>query len=564
MQLNKLIVKKTSPKSEIIRELKFKNGLNFVIDNSQSKTKTGNNIGKSTVAVIIDLCFSDKPASIIYRDNDIKSDNTTIKNLLSQSKVVAELYFSHQEKCYKIERELFPNGKIYLDGEKMIRNDFEKKLKEIIFNSNADFPTFAQLMNIFIRVNESTESKLFRVLNKYAPNWVYDNIYSFLFQLTPECILNKKNNLNETYDDLIRTQKALEKDSSLKSIAELEQEESLLAKYISELEKKRDLYRTKDDYINAVNLLNDLNLKLNNYQSKFDTQKFEYDLLEQSIKQLVQDKSNINPKAINELYNEANILIKELNVSFEELVSFHNEMIENKIKFLQSRIDDKKMILSQLDIEIKNLLERKSKLMIDSYDEDLFQKSEQINNQIKILSERKGKANESLRILSENITKIKNIRNEINNLNLQNNETLIKNNMLDFNSIFGNLTEQAYGERQYIAYEPYNRDKNNFPIKINGLGKAGTGMKKCYIALFNFAYAIFAKNKNINIPRFFVYDKLETMDSKQIKLLFDVAEQNEIQAVIPVLREKISTLGETAIETHELLSLNEHDKFFKV
>ncbi|MEE0998501.1 MAG: hypothetical protein UIH41_02400, partial [Treponemataceae bacterium] len=50
--------------NEVIRDIKFHNGLNLIVDNTPSKSnkiKTGNNVGKTTVLKLVDVCFGANP-----------------------------------------------------------------------------------------------------------------------------------------------------------------------------------------------------------------------------------------------------------------------------------------------------------------------------------------------------------------------------------------------------------------------------------------------------------------------------------------------------------------------
>ena len=59
MKIKKLIVRKTKPSEEIIREIPFnEKGLSLIIDNTPKDIReSGNSVGKSTAIKIIDLCL---------------------------------------------------------------------------------------------------------------------------------------------------------------------------------------------------------------------------------------------------------------------------------------------------------------------------------------------------------------------------------------------------------------------------------------------------------------------------------------------------------------------------
>ena len=59
MKIKKLIVRKTQPSEEIIRDITFNlKGLNLIVDNTpEDLIESGNSVGKSTTIKIIDLCL---------------------------------------------------------------------------------------------------------------------------------------------------------------------------------------------------------------------------------------------------------------------------------------------------------------------------------------------------------------------------------------------------------------------------------------------------------------------------------------------------------------------------
>ena len=81
MLIKRLIVRKTYPDCEIIRDIEFNlKGLNLIVDNTSDVVEdSGNNVGKTTAIKIIDLCLGAKSVRDLYYDNDTKSDNIKIK-----------------------------------------------------------------------------------------------------------------------------------------------------------------------------------------------------------------------------------------------------------------------------------------------------------------------------------------------------------------------------------------------------------------------------------------------------------------------------------------------------
>ena len=121
MLLKKMILSKTFPEYEIIREIKFNlNGLNLIIDNTTDNSEdSGNNVGKTTFIKIIDLCLGAKSIKTIYHDNDTKSDNDKIKKFLKDNRVEAELEIQDEitKEVYKIKRQLYSKGNRFIDND---------------------------------------------------------------------------------------------------------------------------------------------------------------------------------------------------------------------------------------------------------------------------------------------------------------------------------------------------------------------------------------------------------------------------------------------------------------
>ena len=155
MRIKKLIVRKTKPSEEIIREVVFnEKGLNLIVDNtSEDVIESGNSVGKSTAIKIIDLCLGAKSVRELYYDSDTKSENVKVREFLKTYKVQAELILSNEseKKLYSIKRDLFKNGKKYIADEPYTESEFWAELKKIIFGLEEPRPTFRQLIPKFIR-----------------------------------------------------------------------------------------------------------------------------------------------------------------------------------------------------------------------------------------------------------------------------------------------------------------------------------------------------------------------------------------------------------------------------
>ena len=83
-----------SSQNERIREIKFHNGLNLIVDNTPVKSnriQTGNNVGKTTVLKLVDVCFGANP-KIVYQDPEDKNkEYLTVRNYLLKNNISISL-----------------------------------------------------------------------------------------------------------------------------------------------------------------------------------------------------------------------------------------------------------------------------------------------------------------------------------------------------------------------------------------------------------------------------------------------------------------------------------------
>ncbi len=161
----------------VIRKIDFYIGLNLIVDETpvNDKTTTGNNVGKTTVLRLVDFCLGSSGKNI-FQDSEFKEqENSKIKDFLINSEVVVTLrlvddlnfpsativikknFLKYKKKLQEI------NGENILDDK-----DFDLKLKELIFDTNVEKPTFKQIISKNIRDEKNKLINIVKVLNPYT------------------------------------------------------------------------------------------------------------------------------------------------------------------------------------------------------------------------------------------------------------------------------------------------------------------------------------------------------------------------------------------------------------
>lgn len=144
----------TKDDGSIIRKIKFRKGLNAVID--QEASKKHNRVGKSTFLRLIDIALGSKDKKYLYIDSELGGKNEELEKQIKIEKLSVELdvvdNLSSRKNENKLKVELYPGGRRYVDGVKFNQDDYCEKLNKLMFN-NSGKPTFRQLISSFVRVD---------------------------------------------------------------------------------------------------------------------------------------------------------------------------------------------------------------------------------------------------------------------------------------------------------------------------------------------------------------------------------------------------------------------------
>ncbi len=569
MLIEKLIVRKMKPSEEIIRNIKFNlKGLSLIVDNtSDEANQSGNSVGKTTAIQIIDLCLGGKSVKGLYYDSDTGSENTEVKDFLKLNKVQAELILLDSETKYRysIKRDLFPNGKKYINDIKMPQHDFWDELKKILFAIKEPRPTFRQLIPKFVRLSNTSEDGMIKFLPLMTTSNDYDTIYCMLFQIYGKELVSKKGEIISQLNDCQKAINMLEKSESIGSLSVLNQSMELIEADLSGYYTKRKSLSYIEEYKDELNTKRKLSARINELQEKMQLVEFEISTIENSVNQLSHEKSNIDLKILKKIYLEAQAYVPELQKRFEDVLNFHNAMIQNKIDFIKEQLFSKKELLQMHSQQIDELINEKEKVTLEVLDEGLLDELNLINRKIENLSQKKGEILKSIRLLEEQ-NEIKNKLNEkLQDVESKMNGEKVEEKIKEFNKIFSDYCEKLYGEKYFLAYNQNWEEEKKFPIEIGSLGgKVGTGKKKAVIVAFDLAYMQYAITMKMQAPQFVIHDKMENTHINQLKTIFQISKNIDGQYIIPILRERIDKVDEVYIEKAKVLELSESNKFFNI
>lgn len=565
MFLKRLIIEN---KTGVIRDIPFKKGINLIVDETpenQTLQTTGNNVGKTTVLRLIDYCMGSRGESI-YKDTEFSNQpNTTIQNFLIDTEVlitielIEDIEDENSEKIV-IQRNFLDRKKkiLKINNVDILAKDFDFELKKAIYKTEVDKPTFRQMISKNIRIDKDRMNNIVRVLGAFVSNEVYEALFLFWLGINTDRAEDKRNLAEEKRRE-ITFRRRLKKEGELPLI-----EQKLAFHYdkIQELEEQKKNFNLNENYNEDIEKLNQVKYNLNRTSSVISQLEMRKDLILESKIDLEQEYTNINTAQIENLYKRANALIPNIQVTFEETLKFHNDLISEKLEYITKELPELEQKLQSLRTDLNKLRNQEYELTAIIQKSGVAEDLEEIITELNKQYERKGNLEEQKRFWEASDEKLERISNELNLINddITSNDDLIKSRVTLFNRYFTKMSEILYDENYILT--PIKKEVGYDLIVTNIEGNPSTGKKKGQIAAFDFAYIQFADNLDIRCLHFILHDQLENIHDNQLNTLVEVANSINGQYIIPILRDKIPT--HINVNQYEILSLSQEDKLFKI
>lgn len=565
MFLKQLIIEN---KTGVIQEISFKKGINLIVDetpDNPTEQTTGNNVGKTTVLRLIDYCLGSKGENI-YKDTEFsKQPNTTIQNFLIDTEalitleLVEDLEDETSEKIIIERNFLDRKSKILrINNEDVAAKDFDSELKKLIFKTEVEKPTLRQIISKNVRIDKDRMNNIVRVLGAFVTNEVYEALYLFWLGITTDKA-EEKRKLSDEKKREIAFRRRLRKEGELSLI---EQQLAFYNNKIEELEKQKKNFHLNENYDEDIEKLNLVKYNLNRASSSISKLEMRKSLIIESREDLKKEFANIDASQIKNLYEKANALISNLQVTFEDTLKFHNDLVKEKLEYITKELPEieKQLSVLRTTLSIMRTRERNltSKIQKSGVTEDLERIVTALNKQF----ERKGSLEEQKRLWEVSNEKLERIENDLNLINddITSYDDLITNRVTQFNKYFTKMSETLYDENYILT--PIKKEVGYDLIVTNVEGNPSTGKKKGQIAAFDFAYIQFADALDLRCLHFILHDQLESVHDNQLNTLVAVAERLNGQYIVPILRDKIP--DDIDIDQYEILSLSQDNKLFKV
>lgn len=569
MFLKYLLIENTNG---LVRRIDFHQGLNLIVDETPSgNEETGNNVGKTTVLRLIDFCFGMDGSKIYSATEGAKVINEDVRNFLINTEVMITLCltdgFSANAKDVIVRRN-FLSGKRNLteiNGQKFDKKSFETELQKALWNVETSKPSFRQIISHNFRYDEERLTQTLRTLNRYTSDVEYETLHLYLFGCNFDDgdrrqELDKK--LKTDYKYKRRLEKTASKSALRSKLAIVEGE-------IDELNEKKDELHLNPDFEKDLEQLNEVKGSLSELAVKQTSLQLRYTLIEEAVEELNSQKSDVDTKQLELIYRQASAMIGQLQHSFEELVSYHNEMLCRKAAFVSAELPQIRDAISACNAKIASFRVRERMLAERLQQSASVEALEELVAQLNLKYQEKGSLEQRIAQIEE-VEKAITLNEEIlknidNGLFSQSKQDLIQKQLDKFNHYYSAVSKRLYDESYAIEFSLVkNREsKSCYKFAPFATDNFSTGKKQGEITCFDMAYIMFADDEQIPCLHFILNDRKELVHDNQLLQIGALSSEHiEIQYIASILRDKLPT--ELNKEQNIILKLSQHSKLFRI
>lgn len=557
-------------KDGLIRNIPFHSGLNLIVDDtpSSNKIKTGNNVGKTTVLKLIDVCFGAK-INKVYQDTESKKNEDIFVRSFLEDKEVSiclELCNTFEDlDSIVIERNFLKYKKAIrkINGEDILEQDFDTKLLNIFFpNQIYSKPTFRQIISHNNRYTNEAVSYTIKTLDAYTSAIEYETLYLFLFGCDTakgeeKQQLVEKKSQEENYKKRIENGKSKTVYTTFLKQIEID---------IQKLNEQKDSFGINEEFENDLSDLDNVRYSIDKLTSEINILKTRKNLIKDTIDDLEKEKSEIELSQIRHLYDEVKYNISGIQKTFEELVEYHNKMIVSKVKFISSELPDLENQIQTNNNELSALLIKEKEIVGRLKKYDSYLSLEEIISQLNEKYHQKGEyetilnqietVENSISLLTKELAKID------NDLFSENFEKDLNSRVARFNEFYSSVSTELYGEQYVLTCEPKITKKGTVYDFNSFNTNMSSGKKQGEILCFDIAYILYARQENIPHIDFLLYDREELLHNNQLEKVADFVAANNIQLVLTILKDKLPQ--SLVKEDNIILELSQDDKLFRI
>ncbi|NOQ35755.1 MAG: DUF2326 domain-containing protein [Methylococcaceae bacterium] len=546
---------------QLFKAIPFKSGLNVILAEirlPENKDKDTHNLGKTTLARLLDFCFLQKRNQdfflfkhsvfnefVFFLEIKVKDNQfITIRRSVKQASKVSFKFHTEKYQNYTDlpdehwEHNLiaFEKAKQLLDGFlgfNIIKGyDFRNPISYALRIQN-DFKDVFQL-DKFRGKHSYWKPYLAKILG-FDDSLVKQN-YHFASEIeeTKKHIINIKK-------ELLGIDISLDKIEGLLLIKQ--QDEEKLNKTITEFD-----FRLSDANLNK-SLVEEVEVR----SANLNEQRYYLSINKEKIEQSLQEQELVfNPKNAEKLFAEAGVFFpQQIKKNFNDLISFNKEITEERKQYLKEELEETKSELEEISLELDELGKKRSKELAFLNEKDSIKKYRQLNDELVVLKADIEKLNRQKDALlkTQNLnTDISNKENERKKIKQQLENNIEQKNQEDskykeIRLYFSNIIKEVLDCTALIS-STVNKE-GNIDFKAEILNQQGDVTSEdqghTYRKLLCIAFDMAVSRAYINndFVHFIYHDgALETLDNRKKENLIHVMREYEklgIQQIITLI-----------------------------
>ena len=562
---------------EVLRELHFHKGINLIVDDTPTSTndtnelKTGNNVGKTTVLKLIDFCFGAKAKNIYTDPENERQDYELVKNFLIDYKVVITLVLKEDlddddSDEIVIRRNFLSRNKVLrqVNDKNCTEDEFEEQIRMLLFPDVTEGkPTLRQLLSHNIRYSDESIGHTLKVLNRYTKDVEYETLYLYLFGCKFEGGQKKQELLTKIGQEISFKERLEKKQTKNAYEAAL----ALVEREIQNLNEKKANLNINENYEEDLAHYTQIKYEKNKTAELISNLEIRMNIIVETQRDMEQEMSDIDLQQLRQIYFQAGTQFEKIQHTFEELVTYHNKMVAEKIRFiskelpeLNSKITDERKCLDTLGEE-----EREYATIVAQG--DTFAELEKLIEELNEKYRQKGEYESIISQMEDVDTNIKQYREELDEIDQKiftdDFEDTVKNQINKFNVFFSEVSKKLYGETYAIKYETEINKKQQKMYKFSTFNaNMSSGKKQGEILCFDLAYIQFADSEKMPCVHFLLNDKKELVHDNQLVNVMDYVSDKNVQFVASILKDKLP--DKLRKEEFYVIELSQDNKLLRI
>lgn len=559
---------------QLIREINFHKGLNLIVDETPTSDRqsTGNNVGKTTVLMLVDFCLGADAKQIYTDPEDKKQEYKLVKDFLISRRVVVTLTLKEdldqpESREIVIERNfLARKNKVQrVDGIDKTDDEFEEALTDILFPGHYPRkPTFRQIVSHNIRYSDQSVSNTLKTLSVFTRADEYETLYLFLLgcdfdQGDSKQLLRSQIRIEETFKTrLERHQTRSAYEAAL----------AILNGEIETLERRKSTFNLNEDFEHDLDTLNQVKYQINLISADVTKLTIRRSLILEAQADLQTSVSSIDLKQLEQIYQQAKAQIGNLQKTFAELQQFHNQMVAEKIKYITKDLPRLDAEIQAKNAQLQRLLQEEARLGASIVRGNSFGELEKLIADLNELFRKKGEYENIIQQLKTVEANLQELNQQLagidDTLFSELSEQRIKNQVNKFNRHFAAISKDLYGEQYALKYEiKVERKSGKRLYEFSAFNtNFSSGKKQGEISCFDIAYTLFADQEGIPCMHFLLNDKKELMHDNQLLKIGHLVSDKGIQFIASILRDKLPP--ELNRDAFIVLKLSQADKLFRI